>query len=155
MVLYISLIRSVPAYTREVERKLVELAKAPPAGIKVERILATFGALDYVLLFDAESPELAMKWIIDNVRAVAGITSTETLQCQHVIPLPLPAEIIISLEEALKTEPPFERLAIPERVLREWVRYELTKAKVTITAEVEDAIVKLVAHTLAKIEGIE
>ncbi|KPV65028.1 MAG: hypothetical protein AOA65_0531 [Candidatus Bathyarchaeota archaeon BA1] len=69
--------------------------------------------------------------------------------------VPPTAEVIISIEEALEIEPPFERLAIPEKALREWVRDALAKAGVTTTIEVEDALVRLVAHTIAKIEEME
>ena len=89
-------------------------------------------------------------------KIISKISVSDVAKSRFKMPPVLPTiEVAISLEEALKAEPPFERLAIPEKALREWVRDALAKANVKTTTEVEDAIIKLVAHTLVRIEEME
>jgi|FaiFalFF_MnMetaG_3_1042247.scaffolds.fasta_scaffold04304_10 DNA-binding Lrp family transcriptional regulator len=83
---YLSLIKVSPAHTRDVEKALRELITNPPAGVKVEGAWSTFGAIDFAIAFSAENPESAMTFVVDKIRFLPGVTSTETLQGQSLAP---------------------------------------------------------------------
>jgi uncharacterized protein with GYD domain len=75
---YICLIKT--SKPQQLERGLKAITKNPTSGVTVLGSWMTFGAHDGVVAFTCDNPEDSMGFVLEKIRSIEGVVSTETLQ---------------------------------------------------------------------------